>query len=82
MLTVAVFIEPLVVLLGLLKVELASVDNLLEVNVRLYGLNDLRIRVELKKSVLNFLLLFFRHQVSLVEQDDVGELDLINHELY
>jgi hypothetical protein len=78
---VPVLLKPLTVRLGLLKVELASIDDLGEVNLRSDSLDDLSILIELFDRVFHLLLLLIGDQVALVQQDNVCKLNLVAHQL-
>lgn len=91
-------LEPAVARLGDLKVEHARVDDLLDVDLAVAGLEDLGAVVKLADQVQQTrlgLVVDLRwvskgsgwrrtnaaYHVDLVEDDDIGKLDLVDHEV-
>ena len=63
------------------KVELLGMQNLVEVYVSIVTLDDVGLRLDSTDNLLHLSQLLLRHLRSLVQQDDVTELYLLNHQI-
>jgi hypothetical protein len=77
MVFVAMFQELRIVLQRAFEIEGAEVQHLLQVHIRAFGAIDAGRGIDHADDLLDLAGFFWRDEVGLVEQDDVGEGDLI-----
>ena len=66
---------------GLVVIKQLGVQNPIQWNLASRGRNDFSPRVECVDDGFDFTGLFLRNQVKLVQDDDVGEFDLIDKQI-
>ena len=75
------FLEPERVFLGLVVVEPAGVQNLIEWHARHAGFDELRVGIERADDFSRGVELFECRCIDFVQNDDIGELDLIDEKV-
>ena len=63
------------------KVELARVENLVQIHVAVVALDDVGLRLKRAYNLFDALELLRLHLCSLVQQHDIAELNLLNHKV-
>ena len=63
------------------KVELARVENLIQIHVAVVALDDVGLRLERAHNLFDALELLRLYLCSLVQQYDIAELNLLNHQV-